>query len=252
MPFTVDVHIKATASSKASRVGTLMEDISALFRRVVALEGCAPPVPYITTKEEYPVTPRDDDAVRRVKASLSSLGVRGASLLWVPSDYYQHTLTWRRDVLKAPSISHLCKSMLVENTSFSETVLNDPSRHNNERFYIVVYQYVDRFDSDKLMRYFREANPGVGKKSFNYRVSDQGERVTGFTAGGFTVFGMAQPITVVLSAKLLALRPLSLVLGGGHVDLKLILPTEEFVRVLAPIVADVTNPLTEEELAEKA
>jgi len=253
----IDIHTKALHATKAAKVNTLMAQVSSLFERVAALEKkvSSSKVTPSTTKEDsapaYPVTPRDDEPVKRVKVDLTKRGVQGAQLKWVPSHYYQQSLSWRRDILKAPSIAHLCKSMFVENTSFSDRVLNDPLKHNNERYYIVVFQYVEKFDSDKLMKYFRDVNPGIGKKNFNYRVSDKGEELTGFSPGGFTVFGMKENITVVLSQKVLQLLPKSLVLGGGHIDVKLMIDAAEFIRVLQPIVADVTVPLSEEELADK-
>jgi prolyl-tRNA editing enzyme YbaK/EbsC (Cys-tRNA(Pro) deacylase) len=256
----VDIHAKATQRSKALRVNTLFEEVSNLLLRVAALEAQRSQVTpssqkagnnSATASPDYPITPRDDEPVRRVKTDVASRHVVGAKFHWVPSDYYDRPLNWRRDILKAPSVTHLCKSMLVENTSYSDKVPNDPTTHNNERYYIAVFQYVERFDSDKLMKYFREVNAGVGKKNFNYRVSDQGEKITGFSNGAFTVYGLSQPVTVVLSKKAAELSPPTLYLGGGHIDLKLEISVQEFIRTAQPIIADITNPLSAEELEGK-
>jgi hypothetical protein len=38
----------------------------------------------------------------------------------VPPDYYNRTLEERRDLLSAPDVQYLCKSILMENTAYDE------------------------------------------------------------------------------------------------------------------------------------
>jgi hypothetical protein len=38
----------------------------------------------------------------------------------VPFDYYDRPLEGRRELLNAPSVDYLCKSILMENTAYDE------------------------------------------------------------------------------------------------------------------------------------
>lgn len=49
----------------------------------------------------------------RLSAVLLAGGVRDFSFKRVPSDYYDRSLEERRDILGAPSIDHLCKSIVL-------------------------------------------------------------------------------------------------------------------------------------------
>lgn len=195
--------------------------------------------------------PKDPPEVAHLRRHCLERGLHSATFQWVPSNYYQENLQWRRDALHAPSIQHLCKTILMENTHCTR---DDCAERNNSRYYLVVYQYVDRFNSDMVGRVVQELNPGMGKKKFNFRLADpvEAEKLTGVKSGAVAPFGAAMPIPVILSANILKLAPPHLYVGGGHVDCKCRLDVEEFVRVLDPIVATVTVPLTEEELQQIA
>ncbi|OVA16103.1 hypothetical protein BVC80_8815g20 [Macleaya cordata] len=49
----------------------------------------------------------------RLSSILRSNGVRDFSFKRVPSDYYDRALDSRRELLDAPSIHHLCKSIVL-------------------------------------------------------------------------------------------------------------------------------------------
>lgn len=56
----------------------------------------------------------DDDATaERLSGILRSNGVKEFNFKVVPSDYYDRSLEARRDLLSAPSIHHLCKSIVL-------------------------------------------------------------------------------------------------------------------------------------------
>lgn len=191
--------------------------------------------------------PKDPPEVAHLRRHCLEHGLHSAVFQWVPSNYYQENLQWRRDALHAPSIQHLCKTILMENTHCTNT---DCADHNNSRYYLVVYQYVDRFNSDMVGRVIQEMNAGMGKKKFNFRLADtvDAEKLTGVRSGAVAPFGSTIPIPVILSAGITQLAPPYFYVGGGHVDCKCRIDVEEFVRVLNPIVASVTVPLMEEEL----
>ncbi|AIN98192.1 hypothetical protein LPMP_211130 [Leishmania panamensis] len=195
--------------------------------------------------------PKDPLEVAKLRRHCLENGLHSAEFIWVPLNYYQENLQWRRDALQAPSIRHLCKTILMENTHCTN---NDCADHRNSRYYLVVYQYVDRFNSDMVGRVIHELNPGIGKKKFNFRLADpaEAERLTGVRSGAVAPFGTSVPIPVILSAGVTKLTPPIFYVGGGHVDCKCRLDMEEFTRVANAIVAPITVPLTEEELGQIA
>jgi hypothetical protein len=58
----------------------------------------------------------DNDVQRRLRDECIALGLTMWRLKRVPKDYYSWSLEERRDVLGAPSIEYLCKSMIMHNT----------------------------------------------------------------------------------------------------------------------------------------
>ncbi|ORC89475.1 YbaK/aminoacyl-tRNA synthetase-associated domain-containing protein [Trypanosoma theileri] len=166
---------------------------------------------------------------------------------WVPSDYYQHSLQWRRDILEANSIQHLCKSIVLENT---HCIHKDCSHRENSRYYIIVYPYTEKFDAEFVMRCVKDMNEGLGKKKFNFRLADPevSLHLTGFSHGAVAPFGTTTEIPVILSDRITQLSPPVFWMGGGHVDCKVRVDVEEFLEVVKPIVAAITTPLTAEEL----
>eukprot|EP01013_Petalomonas_cantuscygni_P030943 TRINITY_DN57040_c0_g1_i1.p2 TRINITY_DN57040_c0_g1~~TRINITY_DN57040_c0_g1_i1.p2 ORF type:complete len:397 (+),score=77.95 TRINITY_DN57040_c0_g1_i1:126-1316(+) len=127
--------------------------INELSERLPASSLCSP-----ITRGRLPVedlTPDDTINTRRVRTAATALRLRSATLLKVPQNYYRETLTWRRDILNAPSISYLCKTMLMEN--IHSTAPADPDAphalaRTNSRWYLVVFQYICKLNTDKMTR----------------------------------------------------------------------------------------------------
>ncbi|KAK7200099.1 Aminoacyl-tRNA editing domain containing protein [Novymonas esmeraldas] len=217
-----------------------------------ALDGagtCAAVTTSCTDVAAVQPDPREPAEVLQLRRHCSDSGLRSAEFIWVASNYYAESLQWRRDALLAPSIRHLCKTIVMENTHCTNSDCSDP---RNSRFYLVVYQYVDRFNSDMVARAIHALNPGRGKKKFNFRFADPAEalRLTGVGSGAVAPFGTHVPVPVILSAGVTQLAPPVFYVGGGHLHCKCRLDTEEFIRVSGALVAPVTVPLTEEELQQ--
>ncbi|CCW70311.1 unnamed protein product [Phytomonas sp. Hart1] len=166
---------------------------------------------------------------------------------WVPSDYYSHTLTWRRDILNAPSIAFLCKTIVLTNT---HCVHSDFSVRENSRYYLLVVQYVERFDADLVMRFIRKFNPTIGKKKFNFRLasSEESLELTGFPSGAVVPYGTRQKIPIILSSSITKLEPRFFWTGGGHLHCKARIDLDNFLEVMNPMIAPITVPLTSDEL----
>lgn len=194
---------------------------------------------------------RDTPEVAALRKWCLAHKIHTAEFKWVPSDYYSQNLQWRRDVLGAPTIQHLCKTIVLENTQCEN---KDCSNYDNSRYYMIVYRYVDRFNAEMVMRVMRERNPGLGKRKFNYRLAnpETALALTGFGHGAVCPVGTATPIPVILSAEITLMSPAHFWMGGGHVDCKVRIDVEEFLAVVKPIVAAITVPLTPEELEQIA
>ncbi len=198
--------------------------------------------------QELEPNEKDTPEVALVRAACRSLPLPSAKLQWVAPEYYSKTLQWRRDALGAPSIQYLCKTMVLENT---HCVNQDCSVRTNSRFYMVIFQYVEKFDSELLMRFVKGMNESLGKKKFNFRLADSAasQELTGFGHNAVAPIGTRQPIPIVMSDKITKLSPAYFWLGGGHADCKLRVDTNEFIHTVNPFVTDFTIPLAEEELS---
>ena len=163
------------------------------------------------------------------------LGGLNAQFYHVDSDYYQWTLDQRMECLGAPSIHHLCKTLLFTNTRWTAT--DDP---NFSQYYLVCVQYTDKIDSQKLNEFVRSTCLPRSKKSFNLRVPDAQTafNVTGYETGGVTPFALASPIPVIITQKMAQLNVVFL--GAGHVDWKLSISMQEFKNVTKCTVADLS------------
>jgi prolyl-tRNA editing enzyme YbaK/EbsC (Cys-tRNA(Pro) deacylase) len=196
--------------------------------------------------DEWKQVKGEDESVGRLREIAKKMNLRSVKFKWVPSNYYQQPLTWRRDQLGAPTMTHLCKSIVLENT---HCVNEDCSDRNNSRYYVVVFPYTERFDSEKLMKYVRSLNESVGKKKFNFRLAAEGETLSGYSNNAIPPFGLKTDIPVILASKLAELSPAYFWAGGGHVDCKVRLDFQEALDQMKAQVADVTNPIPEEELS---
>ena len=86
-------------------------------------------------------------------------------------NYYQLTLEQRRDVLKAPHTTYLCKSLIMENTAFQKE--NESEYY--QRYYCVVIQYKTEVNSEKIAKWMRDVQnekcaQKLGKRSFHFRL----------------------------------------------------------------------------------
>ncbi|CAG8465444.1 17064_t:CDS:2, partial [Acaulospora morrowiae] len=169
------------------------------------------------------------DNVKKVENACSILGIRNVSRFYqVESDYYEWELQRRVFRLVAPSVDHLCKSVIFENTRCPHETIDDPL---NSRYYCVIVQYVGSINTQKLMNYVRSLkNKSISKKNYNFRVADAEKsfQLTGFDNNGVSPIGMNQDIPIILTKSITELHPPVLYLGAGHVDWKLGLPVDDF------------------------
>ncbi|CAG8481275.1 10278_t:CDS:2 [Paraglomus brasilianum] len=176
------------------------------------------------------------ECVQNVAKACDLLKIQDVSRLYhVESDYYEWELQQRAFRLRAPSKAHLCKSIIFENTRCPHESIDDPL---NSKYYCVIVQYVGAVNTQKLMNYVRSLkNKEISKKNYNFRKSYE---LTGFENNGVSPIGMRQPIPVILSKSITEIRPSVFYMGGGHVDWKLAMPTDAFIKATNCFIADLS------------
>ncbi|XP_077234376.1 ybaK/aminoacyl-tRNA synthetase-associated domain-containing protein [Tasmannia lanceolata] len=193
--------------------------------------------------EEYNIITSSRSIESHLTTILRAGGVRDFLFKRVPSDYYDTTLEARREVLGAPTIDHLCKSIVMVNTQAHASV-TDCSNRNNSKFYVVVIQYTAKLNAETLKNYLYTLNNGkIPKKKFNLRLAPEKEslKLTGFEHNGVTCIGMKTDIPVILDEAITKLDPDFFWLGGGEIDLKLGIRTSEFIDFIKPFVVNCSS-----------
>ena len=200
--------------------------------------------------------PDVEGVVPRLTSLCAERGIDRFRFYRVVGDYYAWPLEQRRDVMGLPTVIHLCKSVVMENTRWEERDSATGEVHAaNPRYVLVITSYAAKLQKEKLTRALWEAHaaatralPGpprtlLPKKGFNLRLADEAAAVelTGFEHNGMTPIGLAKPeaLTMMLAASLLNLEGGSFALGGGEVDVKWRVSIPQFVRAFNPIIADI-------------
>ena len=94
----------------------------------------------------------------------------------VCGDYYSWPLERRRDTLGLPTVTHLCKSVIMENTRWEEfapapaaaSALNEHSKLRyvaNPRYVLVIVSYAEKLHKEKLARALWEAHVAASAKA---------------------------------------------------------------------------------------
>ncbi|XP_040986946.1 uncharacterized protein LOC121234879 [Juglans microcarpa x Juglans regia] len=183
------------------------------------------------------------DTQARLSSILRANGVNDFSFKKVPSDYYDWPLESRRDALAAPTIQHLCKSIVLVNTQAQSNVI-DCSDRNNSKYYVVVVQYTARFNAETVKNFLYSLNNGkIAKKKFNMRLAPEETSVelTGYEHNAVTCIGMKTEIPVILDEAIVKLHPDFFWLGGGEIDLKLGIRTSEFIDYVKPFIVNCSS-----------
>jgi len=177
-------------------------------------------------------------AMSHVAHACSKAGLHAVRLVRVAPEYYGWELPERRVALNAPSIDHLCKSIIVENRRFDPET---PQVRNNSKYYCVLVQYTTSFSADKVLKHIKSLNPSLSKKHFNFQHAEGCEELTGYSHNSVSPFGMATDMPLILSKEITKLNPPNFWLGGGHVDVKLNVSVEELIAACDPIIADIAT-----------
>ncbi|KAJ1991429.1 hypothetical protein H4R33_001350 [Dimargaris cristalligena] len=181
------------------------------------------------------------DGVLKVMRALEELKIRRITQFYVVDpDYYDWTLQARVFRLTAPSVAHLCKCVVMENTRSSHQRYDSVA---DSRYYCIVVQYISSIDTARLTEFVRQQDGYTkGKKKYNFRLvdSDMSLALTGYSNNAVSPFGLNHPIPIILDKSIDRLSPPVLYLGAGHADWKLALPITEFKRATGCSVVDLS------------
>ncbi|XP_078154008.1 ybaK/aminoacyl-tRNA synthetase-associated domain-containing protein isoform X2 [Carex rostrata] len=150
----------------------------------------------------------------RLSVILLARGVSDFAWKRVPSDYYDQSLEYRRQILAASRIEQLCKTIVMVNTQAPEEI-TDCSNPKNSKYYVVVVQV-----NNKL----------------RLAPEDESLKLTGFIHNAVTCIGMRTDIPVIIDEAITKLEEDYFWLGGGDVDLKLGMKTSQFLTAFRPFV----------------
>ncbi|EFN50638.1 hypothetical protein CHLNCDRAFT_28906, partial [Chlorella variabilis] len=169
----------------------------------------------------------------RLQAELLERGLARHKFVRAPPEYYDRPLEFRRGVVGAASVHHLCKSIVMENTRAHPSGgrlpgaggaavrrLTDCSDPNNSKYYLVVIQYTARLNAEKLKHHIYKLSGGrVAKKWYNMRLAPEAasDELTGFEHNGVSPIAIRTRMPIIMIAEL---RPDTFFLGAGEVDLK--------------------------------
>ncbi|CDJ53965.1 YbaK / prolyl-tRNA synthetases associated domain containing protein, putative [Eimeria brunetti] len=157
-----------------------------------------------------------------------------------PKAYYSVSdLSERLEMLGAASVNQLCKTIVVENTKQT-----GPEDRLNSRYYLVVLQYQDKLNGERVKDLIKAENAKVGRrlgnKKLNFNFCNSFESLTGFKRNGVTALNPKSKTPVIISIKLFFMQQQIVFLGGGAPDLKLELPLLDLVRLTNPIIGVVS------------
>lgn len=96
-----------------------------------------------------------------------------------------------------------------------------------------------------LIHGLRPAEQRLSKKSFHFQLASDSDslELTGFGHNGIAPFGFSsgKQIPIVVCSRCLDVKPPLLYLGGGKVDVKLLIPISDLLRSTNAIVGLITE-----------
>ena len=222
-----------------SRISKLCERQESILDRISSLEKLLS-VAHTPSRDFRKNSAVEDPlgTAKKLGDELESKGIKSYCFVRTPSDYYEKDLEYRRTVLQAPSVDHLCKSIVMENTRV------DGSEPDVIKYWLVIVQYTSRLDNTKLIKFvWNHHNGRLGRQKINMRLVSEAksEELTGFGKNAVSPVGLRTGLPIILAQEIADLDPKEIWFGGGEVDLKLGMPTEEFIRAYGPTVIPLSS-----------
>ena len=169
----------------------------------------------------------------KLSKDLETRGVRDYAFVRAPTEYYDKDLEFRRNILDASSIHHLCKSIIMENTRVEE------DEQGVVKYWLVIVQYSSRLDSEVLRTHVYNHHKGlVSRGKINMRLvsEEKSYELSGFKKNAVTPVGMKVQLPIVLAKEIADLSPDEFWIGAGEVDLKIGMRVSDFIKAYNPMI----------------
>ncbi|KAF6001489.1 hypothetical protein F1559_001985 [Cyanidiococcus yangmingshanensis] len=187
-----------------------------------------------------------DQAAVRLVVLAAAIGLRHCQFRRCPTAYYSWTLEQRRQYLEpAPTVYHLCKSLVLENIRVTD---QDGSACSSVAplYVCVVLPYPARLHADKVTQAVRSSPElctcfPVSRSQIRYQVAaaETCEQLTGYGYNAVTPLGMRTPMPILVASALVTWLQRCgddfFWLGGGATDLKLNVSLSEFIDTFSRI-----------------
>lgn len=220
----------------------MQENSKTIILKMVTLESLEHRIDTLCKSYNLP----NDEHCLRFHAMAVKAGFKHPIVVRVPSDYYDRTLEERVEYINTHAsspvpadfdVNCLCKSLVLKNSKWTpQGEYSDELCPQNSKYYFILIQYNRIFISQRLFIYVRSLKENSPQKYYNFRSASEEEAVelTGFAHNGMTPLGSKVSIPLVIDEEMLKLPYICF--GAGHEDVKIIVPTSEFMEVYKPYV----------------
>lgn len=204
---------------------------------------------------------KEIETIQKIKNDLRKKQVWHYRFYRVPSNYYDRTLE-ERAILLNGNVPQLCKSIIFENTFCDHQDTHDIT---NSKYYLVIVQYMSKLTNSlshnlfvtnsspakinptSLRNFVHSLKPAaerLSKSSFNFQLASEeiSLKFSGFEHNAITPYGMNMDLPVIVDSRLLEVQPGLIFLGGGFVDMKLLVPLPDLIGSLHAKVGLITDP----------
>jgi hypothetical protein len=158
------------------------------------------------------------------------------NLVEAPSNYYELTLDQRKEILKCHTKDIICKSIILENTAYDNTIQHELY----QRYYLTIVQYVNEFNAEKIAKNLKtylntKYNLKLANKHFHFRLAknEVAFEMTGFTFNAIGPFLMkCSDLKILFPMNLYNIYPQYFYVGGGEYELKVGITVDDFMKLL--------------------
>lgn len=237
---------RVSDESAELRLGHLRDTLLRLQAKIDTFAGRDAKTASLVLNRVETVLGKGSVAAQRLVLLAAAYGLERCLFRRCPAAYYTWTLEQRRQFLEpAPTVYHLCKSLILENTRANvDDEASGPGAA--PRYVCVILPYPARLHTEKVtqaVRCFSELCQlcPAPRSQVHYQVApaEQCQRITGYGYNAVTPLGMRTPMPIlvasVLEKWLKCCRDDCFWLGGGATDLKLNVSLSDFVRVFSRV-----------------
>ena len=223
-PLQINEDEKKICDTSSNQTSLTISTISASNIDEINLEN----IPEFSTKSIEIV-----DELQKLKCSTFKFQI-------VRSDFYSQELEYRaKNILSAPSIEYLCKSLVMKNTKCINDDCNDQL---NSKYYIVVFQYNQKLKQQKLQKFVKKLS-NKSNKYFKFSLAslEETKQLTGFEYNCVSPIGINNNIPIIISHHIINSNCKYIWIGSGSLNVKLRIDTQELMQKFPHFVADITR-----------